>query len=221
MCPTLRLLAAVTLALSAANVNAGDLTVFPESVLLTGTDGRQRLVVTDTAAGRPVDRTRDVTFRSETPAVVAVDADGIVTTVGDGEGIVSATVDGRSARVAVRVSGSDAHRPVTFERDVQAVLTRYGCNAGACHGKARGQNGFQLSLLGFDHAADYAALVQEARGRRVFPAAPGHSLLLRKASGGVAHGGGRATARGRPELRPARPLDRRRVPENTRRRPPS
>ena len=66
------------------------------------------------------------------------------------------------------------------------VLTRAGCNAGACHGKARGQNGFQLSLLGFDPDFDYAAIAQEARGRRVFPAAPEHSLLLRKAAGQVA-----------------------------------
>src|SRR5262245_46686849 len=37
---------------------------------------------------------------------------------------------------------------VSFELDVQPILTSRGCNAGACHGKARGQNGFQLSLLG-------------------------------------------------------------------------
>jgi hypothetical protein len=82
-------------------------------------------------------------------------------------------------------------RPVTFERDVQPILTRYGCNAGACHGKARGQNGFQLSLLAYDHDFDYAALTSEARGRRVFPANPDFSLMLRKASGQVPHGGGK------------------------------
>ena len=48
--------------------------------------------------------------------------------------------------------------PVTFEKDVQPILTRYGCNAGQCHGKSRGQNGFQLSLLGFDSDFDFAAL---------------------------------------------------------------
>src|ERR1700675_1551723 len=67
-----------------------------------------------------------------------------------------------------------------FELDVVPILTRLGCNAGACHGKARGQNGFQLSLLGFYPDFDYAALTQEARGRRVFPAAPEKSLLLKK-----------------------------------------
>src|SRR5262245_61143564 len=79
----------------------------------------------------------------------------------------------------------------TFERDVEPLLARFGCNAGACHGKARGQNGFQLSLLGFDADFDYRAIAHEGRGRRVFPAAPEHSLLLRKASAAVPHGGGR------------------------------
>ncbi len=80
--------------------------------------------------------------------------------------------------------------PVTYERDVLPVLTKAGCNSGACHGKARGQNGFQLSLLGFDPEFDYRAIVREGRGRRVFPSAADHSLLLRKASASVPHGGG-------------------------------
>ena len=80
---------------------------------------------------------------------------------------------------------------VTFESDVQPLLTRLGCNAGACHGKSRGQNGFALSLLGFDSDFDYAALVREGRGRRVFAAAPEDSLLLKKATGQLPHGGGK------------------------------
>ncbi|HJZ54802.1 MAG TPA: DUF1549 and DUF1553 domain-containing protein [Gemmataceae bacterium] len=86
---------------------------------------------------------------------------------------------------------SAAAAPPTFERDIQPILTRAGCNAGACHGKARGQNGFQLSLLAFDNDFDYHAITAEARGRRIFPASPGESLLLRKASGQVPHGGGK------------------------------
>jgi hypothetical protein len=86
----------------------------------------------------------------------------------------------------------DAASPaVNLENDVLPILTRAGCNAGACHGKQRGQNGFQLSLLAFDPDFDFAALTQEARGRRIFPSAPEQSLLLRKASGQVPHGGGK------------------------------
>ncbi len=83
---------------------------------------------------------------------------------------------------------------VTFERDIQPILTRAGCNAGPCHGKARGQNGFALSLFAYDADFDYAAIMREGRGRRAMPTAPGDSLLLQKASAQVAHGGGRRLA---------------------------
>ncbi len=79
----------------------------------------------------------------------------------------------------------------TFERDIQPILTRSGCNAGACHGKARGQNGFALSLLGYDADFDFDAITREGRGRRLFAANPDYSLLLRKASAEMAHGGGK------------------------------
>ena len=72
---------------------------------------------------------------------------------------------------------------VYFNTDVVPLLTRLGCNSGGCHGKATGQNGFKLSLLGFEPDLDYEAIVQEARGRRLFPAAPAQSLLLLKATG--------------------------------------
>lgn len=81
--------------------------------------------------------------------------------------------------------------PVSFLNDVVPVLTKAGCNAGTCHAKAGGgQNGFQLSLLGFEADEDYDSLTKEGRGRRLFRASPSHSLLLRKASGQTPHGGG-------------------------------
>ncbi len=80
---------------------------------------------------------------------------------------------------------------VSFTNDIVPVLTKFGCNSGVCHAKApNGQNGFQLSLLGFEPAEDYQHLVIEGRGRRLFLAAPEHSLFLRKASGGIPHKGG-------------------------------
>ncbi len=93
---------------------------------------------------------------------------------------------------AITPSQAPANTPrhVTFETDIQPLLTRFSCNSGACHGKSRGQNGFALSLLGFDSDLDYDALVREGRGRRVFPGAPDASLLLLKATGRMPHGGG-------------------------------
>ena len=83
--------------------------------------------------------------------------------------------------------GADA----TFEHDVEPILTRAGCNAGACHGKSGGQNGFALSLLGFDRDFDFKALARDTGGRRVSRLEPGRSLLLLKATAEVPHGGGR------------------------------
>ncbi|MCI0702404.1 MAG: PSD1 and planctomycete cytochrome C domain-containing protein [Planctomycetia bacterium] len=77
-----------------------------------------------------------------------------------------------------------------FENDILPILARYGCNSSGCHGKAEGQGGFKLSVFASDPEADYAALTKEGRGRRVFPAKPEESLILRKGSGRTAHGGG-------------------------------
>ncbi|MEX0676861.1 MAG: DUF1549 and DUF1553 domain-containing protein [Pirellulales bacterium] len=88
---------------------------------------------------------------------------------------------------------------VNFELDVLPVLAAAGCNAGACHGKARGQNGFALSLLGFDPDFDFSAIARESQGRRVFPAAPENSLLLLKPSMRLPHGGGKRLEEGSAE----------------------
>jgi hypothetical protein len=85
-----------------------------------------------------------------------------------------------------------------FGQDVVPLLSRYGCNAGGCHGKASGQNGFKLSLFGFDVAFDHEVIVNQARGRRVFPASPENSLLLTKATGQTPHGGGKRFEVGSP-----------------------
>ena len=88
-------------------------------------------------------------------------------------------------------AGADTYTSVTFDRDIEPILTRAGCNAGACHGKASGQNGFKLSLLGFDPEFDHLAITREAGGRRILRAIPEQSLLLQKATARVPHGGGR------------------------------
>ena len=87
-------------------------------------------------------------------------------------------------------TGRAGEPPVSFMNDVVPVLTKAGCNLGVCHAKAGGgQNGFQLSLLGFEPLEDYEHLVLEGRGRRLSLADPDQSLVL-KASGRVPHRGG-------------------------------
>ncbi|MCC6509272.1 MAG: DUF1549 domain-containing protein [Pirellulaceae bacterium] len=105
--------------------------------------------------------------------------------------LASSTVANDSAKPPTTPVASIPDQPVSFVNDVVPILTKAGCNAGVCHAKAgNGQNGFQLSLLGFEPQEDYEHLVKEGRGRRIFPAAPEHSLLLRKACGSLPHGGG-------------------------------
>src|SRR5262245_42820326 len=94
------------------------------------------------------------------------------------------------ALVLLSATPAVAEPSLHFANDVLPILSQYGCNSGGCHGKAIGQNGFRLSLFGFDPAFDYQSLVHESRGRRVSPAAPDDSLILLKAAGGMAHGGG-------------------------------
>ena len=93
------------------------------------------------------------------------------------------------AGLAVAPSAA-AEATITFDRDVMAVLSKAGCNAGNCHGNQNGKGGFKLSLRGQHPTEDYTSLVRQYGGRRVDLQAPDESLILRKATGQVAHLGG-------------------------------
>jgi hypothetical protein len=80
-------------------------------------------------------------------------------------------------------------RDLNFDSQIVPILTKAGCNAGACHGAAAGRGGFNLSLLGSDPAADYDSIVHQFEGRRVNLASPAKSLLLAKPTGFLDHGG--------------------------------
>jgi hypothetical protein len=89
------------------------------------------------------------------------------------------------------VFAAETPRPLNFANDIVPILTKGGCNSGGCHGKSGGQNGFKLSLLGFEPQEDFEHIVKEARGRRVFPGSPEQSLLLTKGTAQLPHGGGK------------------------------
>src|SRR5207249_12126429 len=84
--------------------------------------------------------------------------------------------------------------PPDFRRDVMAVLSRAGCNQGACHGNLNGKGGFKLSLRGENPDLDFAARTRDGLGRRTDPFHPNQSLVLQKAVGAVSHEGGRRFA---------------------------
>jgi hypothetical protein len=166
--------------------------VEPSSIELAGLEQTRQLLVTvrDTT-DRLRDQSRTAGYTVAPAGVVRVSGQGLVRVVGKGSAVITVTAAGHVARIRVQVGAADAERPLHFANDIVPLLTRHGCNAGGCHGKASGQNGFKLSLFGFDPAFDYHAIVNEAHGRRLFPAAPQHSLLLLKGAGLVAHGGGK------------------------------
>ncbi len=90
---------------------------------------------------------------------------------------------------------------VSFATDVQPILTRLGCNQGACHGAQYGKGNFKLSLKGFDDESDHREIVRAAFGRRISTSDPVASLLLRKPTLRMAHEGGRRLVEGSPAYR--------------------
>ena len=112
----------------------------------------------------------------------------------------------RNCRVATLLPGAiaalamvAADAPPSFVNDVVPVLTRLGCNSGACHGKLAGQNGFKLSLRGYAPEMDHPAITRDARGRRIAKSRPRESLLLTKPLMKVPHKGGHRLIAGSPE----------------------
>jgi hypothetical protein len=178
------------------------LTCTPERVVLEGGDAAQQLVITATLTNdRLQDLSTDAQYVSADTNVVIVSATGRVVPVASGKTEITVRFGGKEAHVPVEAKSIEENLPINFANQIVPVFTKLGCNSGGCHGKASGQNGFKLSLLGFEPDVDFAALVKEARGRRLFPAAPDHSLLLLKASGQVAHGGGKRMEVGSDEYR--------------------
>jgi Protein of unknown function (DUF1549)/Protein of unknown function (DUF1553) len=159
------------------------------NLVLNSQDARQQLLAT--TAG-DLDITREATWSAEPPGVVTIDKSGRVTPVADGSAVITAKAkDGATATLPVLVTNAAQAAPIHFANQIVPIFTKNGCNGGGCHGKAAGQNGFRLSLLGFEPAEDYEHLVKEARGRRLFPAAPERSLLLTKGTAQLPHGGGK------------------------------
>jgi hypothetical protein len=168
----------------------GQLIPLAKNVQLNFRDSVWQLLVDHVTDEATIDRTHAVQFQTSNDAVAIVSQMGVVQAVGDGNCQITLRLDNLMATVDVTVLNCKNTRPTTFERDVIPILSRFGCNGSGCHGKAEGQNGFKLSVFGFDPDADFNAITQEGRGRRIFPAAAEQSLLLQKVSGQMPHGGG-------------------------------
>jgi len=162
------------------------------------------LISAQTMDGFDIDVTGEVRLSASRPAPFEITLSGEIRALNPGAGVLTAHFRGKQVQVPVQVHGaaptnsfsSFSEPPVSFLRDVLPGLSKAGCNAGACHAKADGQNGFKLSVFSYDPKSDYAHIVKDARGRRVFPAAPDESLIIKKPTTALPHEGGLRFERG-------------------------
>ncbi|HLJ10734.1 MAG TPA: DUF1549 domain-containing protein, partial [Planctomycetaceae bacterium] len=185
------LLVAAAAGRSLAAEPASELKILPPQPVLTGPHASEQLIVEEMRAGQFAgDLTGKAKFSSTNPNVAQVTAGGIVTPVSDGTATIRAEVDGRSVETQLEIKAAGTSEDWSFRHDVQTVLTKSGCNMGACHGAQAGKKGFKLALRGYDHLMDYNTLTRQSKGRRVSLADPARSLILLKATGAIPHGGG-------------------------------
>lgn len=149
-----------------------------------------------TADGYSLDLHAAATYASADAKVATVDAAGWVRPVASGRTTVTVTAGGKTTAVPVTVELPAVEPATSFRHEVMPVLTRGGCNMGACHGYSLGKNGFKLSLRGESPEQDFPAIVRDAAGRRISALTPAESLLLTKARGDAAHEGGMRLTRG-------------------------
>ena len=175
--------------------------VLPVSAMIEPGDDGVQVVASEEAGGATRDVTAGLAWRAEPAGVVRVEPTGYVRPVGAGEAVVKGFRDGKVvASTKMKVAAVDG-RSWDFGTDIVPIFTRYGCNTGGCHGKADGQNGFHLSLFGYDPAGDHQMLTRESAGRRLSRFDAENSLLIRKAAGRTPHGGGQKILHGSDSFR--------------------
>lgn len=180
----------------AGNAFARDFKISPAKVAFDRNFEQAQLLVTATdPAGAATERSEDLTstatYVSSNPAVVSVTPGGRLLGVANGDAVVTVTVEGVAKPMEVHVEGIVAAPPVEFAEQVLPILYKAGCNAGTCHASQHGKGGFTLSVMGYDPPADRLAIVRDRMQRRVNLLQPLESLVLRKPTMAVPHGGGR------------------------------
>jgi len=183
--------AAVATTVMAQAALGSELLLLPTQSTLHGPSAQQRLILVEHKSGRIIrEVTEAIVFQSADSAVASVDESGKVQAVGDGETVITAKFGDAAAQATIKVVGSKSQHIPSFRNQIIPVLTRFGCNSGACHGALAGKGGLKLSLRGYDPEADHFAITRQALGRRVDLAIPEKSLLLLKPTQALPHGGG-------------------------------
>ncbi|GDY20144.1 S-layer protein [Verrucomicrobiota bacterium] len=188
---TLHLLLILSLLSFTISAPAADsLLLLPAQISLTGPEARQSLLVEKSDGTHFTGQlTNAITFTTSDPKIARLDGTTVIP-VANGSATIRATVNGETLSAPVTVSKMDAPFAWSFRNHIQPVLTKSGCNAGACHGAAAGQNGFRVSLRGYDDDGDHTILTRGAMNRRITLADPARSLLLLKSTATIPHKGG-------------------------------
>ena len=193
--------AALLLAAPSFAETPASIEILPGDIVLTGPQSSHQLIVqAHLAEGREQDLTSRATFQPANPKIIKTEG-GVLLPLADGSTKLTAEVEGISATIQVTVRHFAQPLVPSFLNDVQPVLTKAGCNSGACHGSESGKNGFKLSLRGYDSEFDHLVLTREAGGRRVARWDPSKSLLLLKPTLTIPHNGGRRFAVDSPDFR--------------------
>lgn len=169
--------------------------VEPERIELRGDFDMSQLLVSRPSPGQQdplsiIDLTSQAKFSSENEAVARVNAGGQVVSRGNGQTNIVIQLGKDRHVVPVIVSGIEGTPRIPFDRHVQPLISRLGCNNGACHASQFGKGGFILSVVGYDPAMDFDAIIRDRRQRRVNFESPAESLILQKPTLAVPHGGG-------------------------------
>lgn len=188
------ILSAGALAFSAAVALAKpaltELKVFPPDVNLTTQRDRQSIVVQAIYSdGTTRDVSSEASYSFGDKKLVKFENHTLFPQA-EGETELKIKFSGQSLVLPVKVAKPTEERPISFKLDVMPIFMKAGCNSGSCHGAARGKDGFQLSLFGFDPDGDYFRLTRENIGRRINLAVPDDSLLLTKSINKAQHTGG-------------------------------
>jgi hypothetical protein len=175
---------------AAQEITISSIAAYPPEISLTTLRATQRIIVVATDdRGVQHDVTSLAAFAGAEP--IAEMRGNVICPKEDCVTKLAVTVGGHVIEVPITVTQAASERPISFALDVMPVFMAAGCNSGACHGSARGQDGFRLSLFGFDPQGDYHRITREIAARRINLAQPSESLLLQKALGKVLHTGGR------------------------------
>ncbi len=166
------------------------LIVTPDRMELAGKNRLMQMIVTGIdGEGLPHDLTGKAKIVLGDRTLGTLDG-ALVRGVAEGQTEIQVSFGGLKSVVPLVVRDFAQYPDLSFESDILPIFSKFGCNSGGCHGKQAGQNGFKLSVFGFDPQADFDAIVKGARGRRVFPGSATRSLIYAKAVGSATHGGG-------------------------------